>query len=113
VPKYQAPIDSEKPPRAARGWLVFRFLLVALPIVPFLYEGGLLLYGRWARVFGLRFKVGTPVFDHIGQFVGATRRMFSAIFQYVPWNPDTVLLVGIFSCMACMFLLRGKGTRVQ
>jgi hypothetical protein len=90
-----------------------RFVLAAVAILPFLFEGALLVYTRWARVLGLRIKVGTPVLDHIGQFLYATHSLIVSQFQRVPWNPTTVIIVGICSCTACMLLLRGRGSRVQ
>ena len=62
---------------------------------------------------GSRTPIRTPVLDHVGLLARTTRATLFAHFKRVPWNPQIVLVVGVLSCTACMFLLRGRGSRVE
>lgn len=113
MPKNPSPHLAEKPPRTSRAWRAVRFVLTVVAVGPFLYEGALICHARWSRVLGHRVRTRTPVLDNIGQLVAATRAIVATQFQRVPWKPGVVLLVGIASCLVCMALLRGRGTRVE
>jgi hypothetical protein len=94
-------------------WLAFRLIVVTAAIGPFLYEGSLMVYARWMRVLGHRAAIKTPVLDGLGLLAKSARISLMTQFRRVPWNPQAVLLVGILSCAACMFLLKGRGSRVE
>ena len=111
--KNTAPFYAEKRPRTLNLWLAFRLIVVTAALGPFLYEGSLILYARWMRVLGYRTTMRTPVLDGVGQLVRSARVSLMTQFRRVPWNPQAVLLVGVLSCAACMFLLRGRGSRVE
>ncbi len=111
--KVKAPFYIEKLPRTVSGWLVFRLCLIGLTLGPFVYEGSLVIYGRWMRVLGHRAPIKTPVLDGVRMLAQSARSSLMTQFRRVPWNPQAVILVGVASCMACMFLLRGRGSRVE
>ncbi len=111
--KVKAPFYTEKLPKTVSGWLVLRLCLVALTVGPFLYEGSLSVYGRWMKVLGYRASVRTPVLDSVGMLARSARASLMTQFRRVPWNPQAVIVIGVLSCMACMFLLRGRGSRVE
>ncbi len=111
--KIKAPFYTEKPPSAVSAWLVFRLCVATLAIGPFVYEGTLVFYGRWMRVLGYPTSVHTPVLDGVRMLSHSARVSLMTQFRRVPWNPQAVILVGIVSCMACMILLKGRGSRVE
>ena len=55
----------------------------------------------------------TPVLDAVSRLLRMGRLSLVGQFHRVPWKPGVVLLVGIASCMACMYLLRGRGPDVD
>jgi hypothetical protein len=113
VRKNIAPYDAEKPTSNARRWIALRLGLLALAVGPFVYEGGLVFYARWARLLGKYASVRTPVLDSVGQAIRMGRLNLVSQFHRVPWKPGVVLLIGIASCTACMYLLRGRGSHVE
>jgi hypothetical protein len=113
VRKINAPFYTEKLPRTVSGWLVLRLCVVALSVGPFVYEGSLVIYGRWMRMLGHHAPIRTPVLDGVRMLTRSARSSLMTQFRRVPWNPQAVILVGVVSCMACMFLLRGRGSRVE
>lgn len=114
MPKVHAPFYSAKPPRALRPWPIIRAVAILLFLAPFLYEGGQICYARWSRMLGGgSVAVRTPVLNYVGLLTRSARGAVFAQFQRVPWKPQIVIVVGVLSCTACMFLLRGKGSRVE
>ena len=108
-----APYDAEKPASTWRPWLAIRLALVAVAVGPFVYEGGLVFYARWARILGKSTSVRTPVLDTVHQVIRMGRLILVGQFHRVPWKPGIVLVIGVASCLTCMFLLRGRGSRVE
>jgi hypothetical protein len=113
VRKIKAPFYTEKLPKTVSGWLVVRLCLIALSLGPFVYEGSLVIYGRWMRVLGYHASIRTPVLDSVYMLAHSARVSLMTQFRRVPWNPQAVLVVGVLSCLACMFLLKGRGSRVE
>jgi hypothetical protein len=113
VRKNKAPFYTEKPPRTLNVWLALRLIVATAALGPFLYEGTLILYGRWMKVLGYRTVVRTPVLDNLGLLARSARGSLMTQFHRVPWNPQAVIVVGVLSCAVCMFLLRGRGSRVE
>jgi hypothetical protein len=113
VRKIKAPFYTEKLPKTESGWLVVRLCLIALALGPFVYEGSLVIYGRWMRVLGNHASIRTPVLDSVRMLAHSGRVSLMTQFRSVPWNPQAVLVVGVLSCLACMFLLKGRGSRVE
>ena len=111
--KVKAPFYTEKAPRTVNPWLVVRLCLITLALGPFVYEGSLVIYGRWMRMLGHHTSIRTPVLDGVRMLAHSARVSLMTQFRRVPWNPQAVLVVGVLSCIACMFLLRGRGSRVE
>jgi hypothetical protein len=113
VRKNIAPYDAEKPASTGRPWLALRVALLTLAVGPFVYEGTLGLYARWARILGKPTAIRTPVLDTVQQILRLGRLALAGQFHRVPWKPGIVLFFGVASCAVCMYLLRGRGSHVE
>ena len=111
--KNKAPFYVEKTPRTLNVWLAFRLVVATVVLGPFIYEGSLIVYGRWMKVLGYPATIRTPVLASLRLLAKSSRASLMTQFHRVPWNPQAVLVVGVLSCAACMLLLRGRGSRVE
>lgn len=108
-----APYDAERPPSPARVWFAIRLAFLTLAAGPFIYEGILGLYARWSRILGRPTTVRTPVLDTVQHLLRMGRLSLGGQFHRVPWKPGAVLLIGVATCVACMYLLRGRRSHVE
>src|SRR5579875_778547 len=111
--KHVAPEYTQRPPRPPSVWLALRLFIATVSLGPFVYEGTLILYARWVKVFGYRPAVRTPVLDGVGRHLRSSYSSLMDQFRRVPWHPPAVIVVGVACCVACMVLLRGRGSRIQ
>jgi hypothetical protein len=113
VRKNRAPIYVDKAPKAWDPWVLARLAIVATAIGPFAYEGVLIVYASWMRAIGRGAAIRTPFLNQLGALARESQDWVTTQFRSVPWNPQAVLVVGVTSCLVCMILIRGRGSRIE
>ena len=74
-------------------------------LAPFVYEGGLVCFARWAAILGTVPTIRTPIFDAIGGLAHDVCINGSAAFRGVHWKYELVIGVGIASFLLCSLML--------
>ena len=96
--------------RSRSPWVLF--VVVALVACPLLYEGGLIVVGKWHAVLGTFIEVKTPLLDWLGD---AWRTVWSEVQYQAPsflrlkgLPPQVVVgVIAVFALFGSRFLRRG------
>jgi len=111
MPKYITVLHEELQPhrRARFPWIVL--LLVVLAASPLLYEGGLIVVGKWQALFGTFTEVKTPLLDWLANAWEATRNAYRyqapAFLRFKGLPPHMVVgAIAAFALFGALFLRR-------
>jgi hypothetical protein len=97
--------------RRPRSPWVF-LLVIALVACPLLYEGGLIVVGKWQAMLGTFIEVKTPLLDRIGDawktVWGEIRYQAPSFLRFKGLPPQVVVgAIAAFSLFGSLFLRRG------